>query len=227
MGGCAMIGQSMINVNNGALRRLSGLSAAVFLLSFILFGSPLIERIPLAALVGVMVVVAEKTFEWGSIRSLRSIPRADALIVIGVTVVTVMTDLAIAVIAGVIIAALVFAWEHAKHINVTAYDDANGWRVYELEGSLFFASAGEFQTLFAPKDDPQDVVVEFKRARVVDHSALEAIDALASRYVAEGKRLHLRHLSPDCLELLDKAKGMMEVNVLEDPRYHVADDKLA
>jgi SulP family sulfate permease len=227
MGGCAMIGQSMINVNNGALRRLSGLSAAVFLLSFILFGSPLIEQIPLAALVGVMVVVAEKTFEWGSIRSLRSVPRADALIVIGVTVVTVMTDLAIAVIAGVIIAALVFAWEHAKHINVTKYDDANGWRVYELEGSLFFASAGEFQTLFAPKDDPQDVVVEFKRARVVDHSALEAIDALAARYEAAGKRLHLRHLSPDCLELLDKAKGMMEVNVLEDPHYHVADDKLA
>lgn len=227
MGGCAMIGQSMINVNNGALKRLSGLSAAVFLLSFILFGSPLIERIPLAALVGVMVVVAEKTFEWGSIRSLRSIPRADALIVVGVTVVTVLTDLAIAVIAGVVIAALVFAWEHAKHIKVTMHDDANGWRVYELEGSLFFASASEFQTLFTPKDDPADVVVEFMRARVVDHSALEAIDALAARYEAEGKRLHLRHLSPDCLELLDKAKGMMEVDVLEDPRYHVADDKLA
>ncbi len=227
MGGCAMIGQSMINVNNQALRRLSGISASLFLISFILFGSSLIERIPLAALVGVMFVVAEKTFEWGSIRSLRSVPRADALIVIGVTVVTVMTDLAIAVVAGVIIAALVFAWEHAKHINVTTYEDENGWRVYELEGSLFFASAGEFQTLFSPKDDPQDVVVEFRRAKVVDHSALEAIDSLATRYEAEGKRLHLRHLSPDCLELLDKAKDMMEVNVLEDPRYHVADDKIA
>ncbi|PKQ16954.1 MAG: sodium-independent anion transporter [Actinobacteria bacterium HGW-Actinobacteria-7] len=227
MGGCAMIGQSMINVNNGALKRLSGIAASIFLLSFILFGSSLIGRIPLAALVGVMFVVAEKTFEWGSIRSLRSVPRADALIVIGVTIVTVMTDLAIAVVAGVIIAALVFAWEHAKHINVTKYDDTNGWRVYELEGSLFFASAGEFQTLFAPKEDPDDVVVEFRRAKVVDHSALEAIDALATRYEAEGKRLHLRHLSPDCLELLDKAKDMMEVNVLEDPHYHVADDKIA
>lgn len=227
MGGCAMIGQSMINVNNRALKRLSGIAASVFLISFILFGSSLIGRIPLAALVGVMFVVAEKTFEWGSIRSLRSVPRADALIVIGVTAVTVMTDLAIAVVAGVIIAALVFAWEHAKHINVTKYDDANGWRVYELEGSLFFASAGEFQTLFAPKEDPDDVVVEFLRAKVVDHSALEAIDALATRYEAEGKRLHLRHLSPDCLELLDKAKDMMEVNILEDPHYHVADDKIA
>lgn len=227
MGGCAMIGQSMINVNNGALRRLSGISASVFLMSFVLFGSTLIESIPLAALVGVMVVVAEKTFEWGSIRSLSSVPRADALIVVGVTVVTVMTDLAIAVAAGVMIAALVFAWEHAKHIKVTTYEDDNGWRVYELEGSLFFASAGEFQTLFTPKEDPDDVVVEFMQAKVVDHSALEAIDTLASRYIAEGKRLHLRHLSPDCLELLDKAKDMMEVNVLEDPRYHVADDKIA
>ncbi len=227
MGGCAMIGQSMINVSNGALRRLSGVTASLFLLSFILFGSTLIEAIPLAALIGVMFVVAEKTFEWGSVRALRNIPRSDALIVVGVTVVTVLTDLAIAVVAGVIIAALVFAWEHAKHINVKTYDDENGWRVYELEGSLFFASAAEFQSLFTPKDDPQDVVVEFLRAKVVDHSALEAIDMLAGRYEAEGKRLHLRHLSPDCLELLGKAKHMIEVNILEDPHYHVADDKIA
>jgi len=227
MGGCAMIGQSMINVNNGALRRLSGIAAAGFLLSFIVLGSTLIEAIPLAALIGVMFVVAEKTFEWGSIQALRSIPRSDAAIVVGVTIVTVLTDLAIAVVAGVVIAALVFAWEHAKHINVTIHDDEHGWRVYELEGSLFFASAGEFQTLFTPKEDPDDVVVEFLRSKVVDHSALEAIDALATRYKAVGKRLHLRHLSPDCLELLSEARGMMEVNIMEDPHYHVADDKIA
>ncbi len=226
MGGCAMIGQSMINVNNGALKRLSGVTAALFLLSFMLFGSSLIERIPLAALIGVMFVVAEKTFEWGSLQVLHKVPKSDAFIVVAVTIVTVFTDLAVAVVAGVIIAALVFAWEHAKHINVKTYDDEHGWKVYELEGSLFFASVAEFQTLFSPKNDPGDVIVEFRRARVVDHSALEAIDTLASRYEKAGKRLHLRHLSPDCLVLLSKAKGMIEVNVLEDPRYHVADDKI-
>ncbi len=226
MGGCAMIGQSMINVSNGATQRLSGISMALFLLSFILFGSSLIEQIPLAALIGVMFVVAEKTFEWGSLQALHKIPRSDAVIVVAVTVVTVFTDLAIAVILGVVIAALVFAWEHAKHINVKVYVDDNGWKVYELEGSLFFASAAEFQTLFDPKDDPDEVVVEFRRAKVVDHSAIEAIDALATRYQQVGKRLHLRHLSPDCLELLDKAKNMVEVNDYEDPHYHIADDKL-
>ncbi len=226
MGGCAMIGQSMINVNNGALKRLSGITSALFLLSFMLFGSTLIENIPLAALIGVMFVVAEKTFEWGSLQVLHKVPKSDAFIVVAVTIVTVLTDLAVAVVLGVIIAALVFAWEHAKHINVKTYDDEHGWKVYELEGSLFFASVAEFQNLFTPRDDPNDVVVEFRRARVVDHSALEAIDALASRYEKAGKRLHLRHLSPDCRDLLSKAKGMIEVNVLEDPRYHVADDMI-
>ncbi|MGZ8216697.1 SulP family inorganic anion transporter [Methylomagnum sp.] len=226
MGGCAMIGQSMINVNNGAIGRLSGISTALFLLSFILFGSEWIERIPLAALIGVMFVVAEKTFEWGSLRVLHKVPRPDAFIIVAVTVVTVLTDLAIAVIAGVIIAALVFAWEHAKHINVRTYLDDKGWKVYELEGSLFFASVAGFQTLFTPKDDPDEVVIEFRRARVVDHSALEAIDGLAERYQQVGKRLHLRHLSPDCLDVLEKAKGMIEINLLEDPHYHIADNKL-
>ena len=224
MGGCAMIGQSMINVNAGALKRLSGIATALFLLSFMLFGSSVIESMPLAALIGVMFVVAEKTFEWGSLQVLHKVPRSDAFIVVAVTIVTVFTDLAIAVILGVIIAALVFAWEHAKHINVKTYSDEKGWKVYELEGSLFFASVAEFQTLFSPNDDPDQVVVEFRRARVVDHSALEAIDALASRYEKAGKSLHLRHLRPDCLELLSKARGMVEVNVLEDPHYRVADD---
>ena len=226
MGGCAMIGQSMINVNNGALRRLSGISMSLFLLSFILFGSSLIETIPLAALIGVMFFVSEKTFEWGSLTALKKIPRSDAIIVVAVTVVTVFTDLAIAVILGIVIAALVFAWQHAKQINVKTYTDDKGWKVYELEGSLFFASIAQFQNLFSPKEDPEHVVIEFRRSKVVDHSAVEAIDALASRYQAEGKRLHLRHLSPDCLELLEKAKDMVEVNAYEDPHYHIADSKL-
>jgi SulP family sulfate permease len=226
MGGCAMIGQSMINVNNGALRRLSGISMSLFLLSFILFGSSLIEAIPLAALIGVMFFVAEKTFEWGSLTALRKIPKSDALIVVAVTVVTVFTDLAVAVILGIVIAALVFAWQHAKQINVQTHTDENGWKVYELEGTLFFASIAPFQNLFTPKDDPQDVVIEFKRSKVMDHSAIEAIDTLAGRYQTEGKRLHLRHLSPDCLELLEKAKDMVEVNKFEDPHYHIADNKL-
>jgi SulP family sulfate permease len=226
MGGCAMIGQSMINVNNGATKRLSSICMSLFLLSFILFGSRLIERIPLAALIGVMFVVSQKTFAWASLEALRKIPRADAIIVVLVTVVTVFTDLAIAVVLGVIIAALVFAWQHAKRIGVKAYTDERGWKVYELEGSLFFASAAMFQNLFTPKEDPQEVVIEFRRAKVVDHSAIEAIDALATRYLQAGKRLHLRHLSPDCLELLTKAKEMVEVNLHEDPHYHIADSKL-
>jgi SulP family sulfate permease len=226
MGGCAMIGQSMININNGARHRISGIVAALFLLAFILFLSRWIEMIPLAALVGLMFVVSEKTFEWGSLQALRKIPRQDAIIVVGVTVITVLTDLAIAVFAGVIFAALVFAWHHAKEIQVTVSTDEHGWKVYALKGSLFFASTAHFASLFHPKDDPEHVVIEFRDARVVDHSAIEAIDALASRYQQAGKMLHLRHLSPDCLELLERAKGMVEVNHYEDPHYHIADNKL-
>lgn len=227
MGGCAMIGQSMINVNSGATKRLSGIATALFLLSFILFGSAWIERIPLAALIGVMFVVAEKTFEWGSFRLFGKVPRPDIVVGLLVAIITVIFDLAIAVVAGVIVSTLVFAWEHAKQIKVTAYVDEKGWKVYELEGSLFFASIAGFQGLFSPSADPEDVVVEFRRAKVVDHSAIQAIDALAERYRNAGKRLHLRHLSADCLDVVEKARGMIEVNVLEDPRYHIADNKLA
>ncbi len=202
-----MIGQSMINVNNGAYGRLSGIAASLFLLSFILFGSSWIERIPLAALIGVMFVVCEKTFEWGSFRMIGKVPRADTLVVVLVAAITLVFDLAVAVLAGVVVSALVFAWQHAKQIRVQAGVDAQGWKVYELEGTLFFASVANFNALFAPKDDPQDVVVEFRRARVVDHSAIQAIDALAARYRALGKRLHLRHLSPDCRELLGPGEG--------------------
>ena len=227
MGGCAMIGQSMINVNSGGRGRLSGITAALALLAFILFASNLIEQIPLAALVGVMFIVVIGTFEWSSFRILKKVPRADAFVLILVSGVTVATDLAIAVVVGVIVSALVFAWEHAKHIKVTTTLNEMGGKVYELEGPLFFASVKNFGDLFDVKNDPDDVVIEFQKSRVYDHSAVEAIDALAERYVKAGKRLHLRHLSPECRQLLHNADDLVEVNVIEDPKYHIADDQLA
>jgi len=227
MGGCAMIGQSMINVNSGGHQRLSGVSAALFLLAFILFASSLIEQIPMAALVGVMFIVVIGTFEWSSFRIFGKIPRHDAFVIILVSGVTVASDLAIAVVVGVIVSALVFAWEHAKHINVTNYLDDKGSKVYELNGPLFFGSVKNFRELFTPENDPDDVIIEFKNSRVSDHSAIEAIDNLAERYIKAGKKLHLRHLSEECKQLLDKAGDMVEVNRLEDPSYHVADDKLS
>jgi len=228
MGGCAMIGQSMINVNSGGRGRVSGIAAALFLLSFILFASALISIIPLAALVGVMFMVVVGTFEWSSFRILGKIPKSDAFILISVSAITVITDnLAIAVFIGVIIAAVVFAWEHAKHITVVVTRDNEDSKVYELHGPLFFGSVHNFQQLFDPKNDPDDVVVEFRFSRVSDHSGIEAIDTLAERYFSADKRLHLRHLSPECKNLLTKAGDLCEVNVIEDPKYHVADDKLA
>ncbi len=227
MGGCAMIGQSMINVNSGGRKRLSGVAAALFLLMFILFASPLIERIPMAALVGVMFVVVLATFEWSSLRIMGKIPVTDAFVLILVSAVTVFTDLAIAVVVGVIVSALVFAWEHAKHINIRTYDDEQGSRVHELNGPLFFGSVKNFLELFNPEDEPNDVVIEFQNSRVADHSAIEAIDTLAERYIKAGKTLHLRHLSEECRQLLKKAGNLVEVNVMEDPRYRVADDQIA
>ena len=227
MGGCAMIGQSMINVNSGGRQRLSGIAAALFLLGFILFASDLIERIPIAALVGVMFMVVLATFEWSSFRIMGKIPRTDAFVLVLVSAVTVFTDLAMAVVVGVIVSALAFAWEHARHIHVNRRDEPDGTRVYELNGPLFFGSVKNFLDLFHPEDDPDEVIIEFQHSRVVDHSAIEAIDTLAERYIRAGKRLHLRHLSPECRELLKKAGDLVEVNVLEDPQYHVADDVLA
>jgi len=227
MGGCAMIGQSMINVNSGGRQRLSGVAAALFLLMFVLVASPLIERIPMAALVGVMFVVVIATFEWSSLRIMGKIPASDAFILVLVSAVTVFTDLAIAVVVGVIVSALVFAWEHAKHIHIKTYDDQQGSRVHELNGPLFFGSVKNFLELFNPEQDADDVVIEFQNSRVADHSAIEAIDTLAERYIRAGKTLHLRHLSEECRQLLRKAGDLVEVNVLEDPRYHVADDQIA
>lgn len=227
MGGCAMIGQSMININSGGRGRLSGISAAAFLLAFILFASEYIEMIPMAALVGVMFMVVIGTFEWSSFRIMHKIPLKDAFVLILVSAVTVATDLAIAVIVGVIVSVLIFAWQHAKHLHVVMRDDEDGSRTYELNGPLFFGCIREFKAFFDPANDPDDVVIEFRNSRVVDHSAIEAIESVAERYRRAGKTLHLRHLSSECRSLLHKAGDMVEVNVLEDPQYRVADDELA
>lgn len=227
MGGCAMIGQSMININAGGRGRLSGLSAALFLLFFILFAAPLIEIIPIAALTGVMFMVVLGTFEWATFRLFGRVPVSDVLISVAVAVITVFTDLAIAVMVGIIISALVFAWQHAKHIYINSYLNEQGSMIHELNGPLFFGSVRNFCDLFDPKSDPDDVILEFKNSRVYDHSAIEAIDSLAERYIKAGKTLHLRHLSEECKLLLKNAGDLIEVNVLEDPHYHVADDKLA
>ncbi|MDA0873216.1 MAG: SulP family inorganic anion transporter [Proteobacteria bacterium] len=227
MGGCAMIGQSMININNGALKRLSGIATAIFLASFILFLSHWIELIPLAALIGVMFVVAEKTFEWGTLRLFGKVPKEDIFVGLLVGGVTIIADLAIAVILGVIVSALVFAWKHAKKIEVTTSIDKQEFKTYYLNGTLFFASAKNFHELFDIQNDPKDIVIDFKDSRVVDHSAIMAIDNLAGKYKAAGKKLHLVHLSSDCVDILETAKDMVEINRIEDPHYHIADDKIS
>jgi len=227
MGGCAMIGQSMINVNSGGRGRLSGIAAALFLLLFILVASPLIEQIPLAALIGVMFIVVIGTFEWSSFRVIRKVPGSDAMILVLVSAVTVATDLAVAVVVGVIASALVFAWEHAKYIRIEAREDHKGSTVYAVTGPLFFGSVTSFMERFDPAGDNDDVVIDFARSRVADHSGLEAIDTLAERYVNAGKTLHLVHLSAECRKLLRKAGSLVEVNVIEDPTYFVAEDSLA
>ncbi len=227
MGGCAMIGQSMINVNSGGRGRASGITAAIALLGFILFASGLIEEIPLAALVGVMFIVVIGTFEWSSLRILGKVPKADAFVIILVSGVTVYSDLAIAVIVGVIVSALVFAWEHAKHILVHRSINENGSTVYEVNGPIFFGSIANFLEQFTPEEDSDDVIVEFKNARVVDHSAIEAIDTLAERYLSRNKTMHLKHLNKECKELLHKADKLVELNVIEDPDYHIVSDELA
>ncbi|MCF6776134.1 SulP family inorganic anion transporter [Thiotrichales bacterium 19X7-9] len=229
MGGCAMIGQSMINITSGGRGRLSGITAGIFLIIFIVVAWPLIQMIPLAALVGVMFMVVIKTFEWATFKFIRKIPLHDALIIITVTIVTVLTDLAIAVIVGVIMASLVFAWESAKNIYTEEkLNDQNGkkQKEYILHGPLFFGSTTHFKTLFKYDEDPNEVIIDFKYSRVCDHSAIDAINSIADTYTNLGKNLHLRHLSSECLELLGKAKNLVEVNVLEDPDYHIASDKL-
>ena len=227
MGGCAMIGQSMINIKSGGRGRLSGITAALVLLALILVGARLIEIIPLAALVGVMFMVVLGTFEWSSLRIMGKIPVTDALIIVLVSVITVIFDLAIAVVVGVIASALVFAWKNAQHIDVDTYHDDHGYKVYELSGPVYFGSIANFKELFDPKGDPQHVVIEFRHSRISDHSGIEALDSLAERYESLGKTLHVRHLSPECRQLLHRAGDACEVNVLEDPHYHVPEHLIA
>jgi len=225
MGGCAMIGQSMINVKSGGRTRLSGLSAALFLLAFILIGSQWIEMIPLAALVGVMFMVVIGTFAWNSLRIMSKIPWTDAFVIILVTAVTVWQDLAVAVVVGVIVSALAYAWNNAKRIRILQRDSIRtpGATVYEIEGPLFFGSTEGFAELFNPDEDPDVVIVDFLRSRVVDQSALQAIEDLAAKYQSKGKTLKLRHLSRDCHKLLTKA-GQLMVDSEDDPDYALAVD---
>ncbi len=221
MGGCAMIGQSMINVKSGGRTRVAGIAAAVFLLLFILVGSSLIEQIPMAALVGVMFMVVIGTFEWNSLTILRKVPLMDAFVIVLVTVVTVYEDLAVAVVVGVIVSALAYAWNNARRIHAKKYDTPEGARVYQVQGPLFFGSAEGFSELFDVANDPSRVIVDFADSRVVDQSALQAIEAMAVKYSAAGKVLELRHLSRDCHRLLTKA-GHLVVDSDDDPEYELA-----
>jgi SulP family sulfate permease len=226
MGGCAMIGQSMINIESGGRGRLSGITAALALLCFILFASQWIEMIPLAALTGLMFMVVIATFAWASLKVMRKIPVEDTFVILLVTGVTVAYDLALAVVVGVIVSALVYAWKSAKQIWVKeGFPDKNGQKVYDLHGPLFFGSISKFKELFDPKNDAEDdIVIDFRNARVWDYSALQAIDAMAVKYKEAGKNLHLVHLSEDCALLLEKAKDLVEINKIEDPHYRVVVD---
>ena len=223
MGGCAMIGQSMINVKSGGCTRLSGIAAALFLLGFILFASGLIEQIPLAALVGVMFMVVIGTFAWQSVLIMRRIPMTDAFVIVLVTIVTVMTDLAVAVVVGVIVSALAYAWNNANRIRATTKETPDGTKVYKIEGPLFFGSKDRFMELFDPAHDPDLVVVDFIESRIVDQSGLQAIEDLAYKYEAQKKSLQLRHLSKDSHHLLNRA-GQLIVDADDDPDYGIAVD---
>ncbi len=225
MGGCAMIGQSIINIKGGGRGRLSGITAAVFLLMFILFASSYIEQVPIAALVGVMFMVVIGTFAWSSFRIINKIPRADLVVLIMVSSLTVIFDLAIAVIAGVIVSALVFSWENAKRIRARKRFKEDGTKIYEIWGPLFFGSISAFNEKFDVKNDPASVEIDFVESRISDHSALEAIFNLVEKYEAAGKKITLKHLSQDCKILLNKAnpkfKEVIE-EAIDDPRYHLA-----
>ena len=223
MGGCAMIGQSLINVKSGGRTRLSGLSAALFLLAFILVGSSLIEQIPLAALVGVMFMVVIGTFAWQSLVILRRIPLTDALVMGLVTVVTVISDLAVAVIVGVIVSALAYAWNNATRIHASTQETPEGGKIYLIEGPLFFGSVEGFSEIFDPQNDPDHVIVDFDNSRIVDQSALQAVEDLAQKYEELGKTIQLRHLSRDCHQLLDRAGQLIEKSE-DDPNYGLAVD---
>ncbi len=229
MGGCAMIGQSLINVKSGGRGRLSGIIAALTLLAFILFASSLIEQVPIAALVGVMFMVVIGTFAWATFGIINKIPRTDAFVIILVTGLTVMFDLAIAVLAGVIVSALVFAWQDAKRIRARKSYKDDGTKVYEIWGPLFFGSITTFNSKFDVHEDPQDVEIDFIESRVADHSGIEAISNLVDKYENAGKSIKLKHLSDDCITLLQRADARFSkviIRDIDDPRYYVVTDKM-
>jgi SulP family sulfate permease len=227
MGGCAMIGQSLINISAGARARLSGIVASVMLLVFIMFGAGLIEQMPMAALTGLMIMVSVGTFEWASLRTFNRMPTSDLFVMVVVTLITaVLHNLAVAVLVGVIIAALVFAWDNAKRIRARKHIDENGAKHYEIYGPLFFGSVTVFNEKFDVLNDPDEVIIDFKESRVVDMSAIEALNKITERYLKVGKTVHLKHLSPDCRTLLKNADKIIDVNVLEDPTYHLVVDRV-
>ena len=226
MGGCAMIGQSLINISSGARARLSGIFASLMLLVFIMYGSSIIEQIPMAALTGVMIMVAIGTFEWASLRTFNKMPKSDIIVMVTVTAVTlVLHNLALAVFVGVIISALVFSWDNATRIRARKQTDENGAKIYELFGPLFFGSVNTFNDKFDISSDPQEVILDFKESRVVDMSAIEALNKLTERYAQAGKKIQLKHLSPDCKKLLKNADKIISVNLAEDPTYKVLSDQ--
>ena len=227
MCGCAMIGQSMICLKSGGRGRASGIATAVFMLIFILFFPQLIEIIPVASLIGVMFMVVIATFEWSSLRLFGKIQKSEIMIIILVSAVTVFLDLAVAVGIGIIISALIYAWNSAKEIKIKVTDSTEDEKTYSVTGNVFFGSVTSFKELFNPAEDPKDVYIDFAESKVCDHSGIEAVHGLSERYKEAGKVLHLRHLSPECATLLRKSGDLVEVNILEDPKYHVADDALA
>lgn len=221
MGGCAMIGQSIINIESGGRRRLSGISASLFLLGFILFGASMIEMVPIAALTGIMFMVVIATFEWSTFKLIKNIKKTDAAIIVLVSVITVLEDLAIAVIVGVIVSALVFAWEKGKKVDVNTYIDENGSKIYSVWGAIFFGSSRNFIEAFDIKNDPDDIIIDFAHARVFDHSGIDSINNLTEKYKKAGKKLHLKHLSQECYDFIKYSEEVVEINIIEDPKYHI------
>lgn len=228
MGGCAMIGQSLINISSGARARLSGIVAAIMLLVFIMFGSSLIEKLPMAALTGLMIMVSIGTFEWASFRTFNRMPKSDVFVMLAVTLITVLLhNLALAVLLGVIIAALVFSWDNAKRIRARKHIDKDGVKHYEIYGPLFFGSISVFNEKFDVQEDPDKIIIDFAESRVVDMSAIEALNKITERYREAGKKVQLKHLSRDCSRLLKNAEKIIDVDVLVDPTYKLVSDQLS
>ncbi|MCQ4141649.1 SulP family inorganic anion transporter [Chryseobacterium sp. EO14] len=226
MGGCAMVAQTLVNLNAGSRARLSGIIASLTILIIILVGAPFIEKIPMAALVGVMMMVAISTFQWVSISIINKMPKSDIFVGITVALITIILhNLALAVLVGVIISALVFAWDNAKRIRARKLTDENGVKYYQISGPLFFGSVTTFIDKFDPVNDPDQVVIDFKESRIVDMSAIDALDKLSKKYTQQNKKLHLRHLSEDCRKMLKNAEAVIEVNIQDDPTYKVMPEK--